>query len=93
MERLCRCAFGEDENGTGIGFRWIYVHDTSTDQGYDDNTPDSFYYGPFENGSLKALGAGSVTITDFYYLDGKEYAVGTMTWADSIPAAIFLVRP
>ncbi len=93
MERLCRCAFGEDEDGLGIGIRWDYVHNNATDEGYDDNTPDSFYYGTWENGTLDALGAGSVKITDFWYKDGHEYAVGTMTWPDGIPAIMFLVRP
>jgi len=93
MERLCRCAFGEDEDGLGIGIRWDYIHNNATDEGFDDNTPDSFYYGTWENGTLDALGAGSVKITDFWYKDGHEYAVGTMTWPDDIPAIMFLVRP
>ena len=93
MERLCRCAFGEDEDGKGIGIRWDYVHNYGTDEGWEDNSPDSFYYGPWENGVLSALGAGSVTITDFWYADGHEYAAGRMTWPDGIPAVMFLVRP
>lgn len=93
MERLCRCAFGEDSHGPGIAIRWDYVHNNATDEGFDDNTPDSFYYGTWENGTLDALGAGSVKITDCWYKDGLEYAVGTMTWPDGIPAAMFLVRP
>lgn len=93
MERLCRCAFGEDEDGLGIGIRWDYIHNNATDEGFDDNSPDSFYYGTWENGTLDALGAGSVKLTDFWYKDGHEYAVGTMSWPDGIPAVMFLVRP
>ena len=47
----------------------------------------------WENGTLDALGAGSVKLTDFWYKDGHEYAVGMMTWSDDIPAIMFLVRP
>lgn len=93
IERLCRCAFGEDEDGLGISIRWDYVHNNATDEGFDDNTPDSFYYGTWESGTLDALGAGSVKLTNFWYKDGHEYGVGTMTWPDGIPAAMFLVRP
>ena len=93
MERLCRCAFGVDANGRGIGIRWDYVHDTSTDTGYEESSPDSFYYGSFESGVFDGLGPGSVRITDFWVADGHEYAVGKMIWPDGVPALMFLVRP
>ena len=93
IERLCRCAFGVDANGKGIGIRWDYVHNYGTDEGWEDNTPDSFYYGPWEYGVFSGMGAGSVTITDFWYANGHEYAVGRMTWPDGIPSVMFLVRP
>lgn len=93
MERFCRCAFGEDENGRGIGIRWDYVFDSFEGSGFDDDTPDSFYYGSFENGVLDAMGPGRVMITDFWYMDGHEYAVGRMMWPDGVPASMLLVRP
>ena len=93
MERFCRCAFGEDANGKGIGIRWDYVFDSFEGTGNEEDTPDSFYYGTFENGVLNATGPGRVVITDFWYANGHEYAVGTMTWPDGIPAAMLLVRP
>ena len=55
--------------------------------------PDSVFTGTFADGTLSALGPGSINITDFYYLGGKEFAVGSMKWPDSIPAVLFLVRP
>lgn len=93
MERLCRCAFGVDANGRCIGIRWDYIHNYHTDEGWDDKTSDSFFYGPWDNGVFSGIGPGSITITDFWHANDHEYAVGRMTWPDGIPAVIFLVRP
>ena len=93
VERFCRCAIGEDANGKGIGIRWDYVFEYFEGPGVEDDTPDTFFYGTWEDGCLDALGPGRVTITDFWYLDEHEYAVGTMIWTDGTPAAVFLVRP
>ena len=93
MERLCRCAFGVDANGRGIGIRWDYIHNYHTDEGWDDKTSDSFFYGPWDNGVFSGIGPGSITITDFWHENDHEYAVGRMTWPDGVPAVIFLVRP
>ncbi|MBR3170562.1 MAG: zinc-ribbon domain-containing protein [Lachnospiraceae bacterium] len=93
MERLCRCAFGADANGRCIGIRWDYIHNYHTDEGWDDKTSDSFFYGPWDNGVFSGIGPGSITITDFWHANNHEYAVGRMTWPDGVPAVIFLVRP
>ena len=93
MERLCRCAFGVDANGRCIGIRWDYIHNYHTDEGWDDKTSDSFFYGPWDNGVFSGIGPGSISITDFWHENDHEYAVGRMTWPDGIPAVIFLVRP
>ena len=93
MERLCRCAFGVDANGRCIGIRWDYIHNYHTDEGWDDKTSDSFFYGPWDNGVFSGIGPGSITITDFWHANNHEYAVGRMTWPDGVPAVIFLVRP
>jgi len=93
IERLCICAFGEDENGKGIAIRWGKIHNGKLGEVYADESPSSIYYGTWEYGVLNALGSGSVTITDFWYANEHEYAVGRMTWPDAIPALVFLVRP
>ncbi len=93
MDRLCRCAFGADANGRCIGIRWDYTHNYHTDEGWEDKTSDSFFYGPWDNGVFSGIGPGSITITDFWHANDHEYAVGRMTWPDGIPADIFLVRP
>ena len=93
IERLCICAFGEDENGKGIVIRWGTIYNGTSGDVYDDEGPSSIYYGTWEYGVLDALGSGRVNITDFWYANDHEYAVGRMTWPDGIPALVFLVRP
>ncbi len=94
-ERLCRCAFGEDSSGKGIGIRWDYVHTGEYGEGYMEERDDTFYYGTWENGCLDAVdeGSGSILLTNFWYLDGHEYAVGRMRGPEGRPAAVLLVRP
>ena len=76
-----------------VTFDWIYTFIGAEGEGYDDNSPDSTFKGAWSGGVIEATGSGNVTFTDFYYLDGKEYAIGTMMWPDGIPAAVFMVRP
>ena len=93
MERLCRCSFAEDEQGRGICITWDYVRNNATDEGFEDMSPDSSYYGSWENGIFDGLGAGGVKITDFWNANGHEYAVGRMSWPDGIHAVMYLARP
>ncbi|MBQ8933674.1 MAG: zinc ribbon domain-containing protein [Lachnospiraceae bacterium] len=93
MERLCRCTFAENEQGRSMCITWDYVHNNTTDKGFEDHSPDSSYYGSWENGMFDGLGAGGVKITDFWNANGHEYAVGRMSWPDGIHAFMFLTRP
>ena len=93
MERLCRCSFEEDKKGQVISINWDYVHNNATDEGYEENTPDSIYYGSWETGTFEGIGPGKVTVTDFWIEDGHEYAVGQLFWPDGIHGSMFLVRP
>ena len=93
MEYLGRAAIGSDDNGSEFVIHWSYVYNGALDEVYEADDPDSFYYGAWDNGVLDALGVGSVTITDFWYANDHEYAVGRMTWPDGIPSVMFLVRP
>ena len=40
-----------------------------------------------------ASGAGTIRLTQFYELNEKQYAVGTIDTPDGIPALVALVRP
>ena len=93
MERLCQVNFTKNASGTGMTFIWSYVHNTKTDEGYDDNTPPTTFYGEMQNGRFYGLGVGSIDMTDFYVLDGHEYAVGMLNWPDASKGTVFLVRP
>ncbi|MCR5403151.1 MAG: hypothetical protein K6E91_04930 [Butyrivibrio sp.] len=81
------------DNDMLLTFDWLYIHFGATDEGYDDNTPDSVFTGTWDNGTITALGPGKVTMTDFYYDNGFEYAIGSMIVPDGTTAKIFLVRP
>ena len=76
-----------------MAFNWDYVHNTKTDEGYDDNTPPATFYGEYQNGRFYGLGTGSIEMPVFYFLNGHEYAVGTLHWPDSSLGTVFLVRP
>ena len=93
MERLCRCTFAEDEQGRGMRITWDYVHNNATDEGFEDHSPDSLYYGTWKDGVFDGLGTGGVTITDFWNTNGHEYAVGRISWPDGIHAVMYLARP
>ena len=93
IERLCQAAFTKDANGNGMTFTWAYIHNTKTDEGYNDYTPPTTFYGEMQNGSFHGLGTGSIDMTDFYVLNGHEYAIGTLHWPDAVTGTVFLVRP
>ena len=93
MERLLNVYIDGVPTAAEVTFDWYYIHDGSLDQGYDDDGPSSVFSGSWSAGHIEALGPGSIDLSDFYLLDGHEYAVGTMTWPDGIPAAVFLTRP
>lgn len=93
IERLCRVDFIGDTNGNRMTFNWSYVHNTKTDEGYNDNTPPTTFYGSMQNGRFYGSGAGSIDMAAFYVLDGHEYAVGTLHWPDGALGTVFLVRP
>lgn len=57
-----------------------------------DEAPDAFS-GRWAAGKLNASGVGSFTITAFWEQDGKQYAIGTFSAQDGIPASMAMVRP
>ena len=93
IERLCRTEFVRDTNGNGMIFTWVYVHNTKTDEGYNDYSPPTAFYGEMRDGRFHGLGTGSIDMTDFYVLNGHEYAIGTLHWPDAVTGTVFLVRP
>ncbi len=93
MERMCNAYLDAGQFGPQITFKWYYVYNRYTKEVTKDFSPDSVFAGNLDNGQMEATGSGKVKLTDFYFLDGKEYAVGTLYWPDGIVGAVFMVRP
>lgn len=94
MERMCNADVDAGQSGTQVTFHWYYVYNRDTKAVNQDFSPDSFFTnGTWDNGRIEALGPGKIDLTEFYYLDGKEYAVGILHWPDGIKGAVFMVRP
>ncbi len=73
---------------------WYLIFISSEESGFDESDmEDSVFDGKWEDGGLWASGPGTIRLTDFYELNNKQYAVGTMDTPDGIPAFIALVRP
>lgn len=70
---------------------WYYLWDFSDEPEYQDS--QSTFRGPWNNGSISASGPGTMNLTGFYAKNGKQYAVGSMTSRDGVPAVVALVRP
>ena len=94
IERLCNVYIGGSAQDIELSIQWDYMYNGSEDESYSEKgSPDSDFYGTWSNGSIDATGSGGITINDFWYKDGKEYAVGKMKWPDGQSSTIFLTRP
>lgn len=94
IERLCNVDMNVSGQSVEVSIKWDYLYNGSTDESYSEKDyPDSVFVGKWSNGGISATGAGGIYITGFWYKDGKEYAVGAMTWADGMTSTVFLVRP
>ena len=92
IERFANMDFSGTEEDLRLTFDWFYVYVGSKGEGYDDNTPDSVYEGSLV-GDVEAYGPGMVRLTDFYKMDGHQYAFGSIHWPDGISGHLTLVRP
>jgi hypothetical protein len=73
---------------------WYLIFWANDGESFDEtDMEDTVFGGKWENGGLWASGAGTIRLTQFYELNGKQYAVGTMDTPDGIPALVALVRP
>ncbi len=73
---------------------WYLIFWSNEGESFDETEmEDSIFNGKWEDGDLWASGAGTIRLTDFYGMNGKQYAIGTMDTPDGIPAYIALVRP
>ena len=73
---------------------WYQIFWTNEGESFDEtDMEDSVFSGKWENDGLWASGAGTIHLTQFYELNRKQYAVGTMDTPDGTPALVALVRP
>lgn len=73
---------------------WYQIFWANEEESFDESDmEDSVFLGKWENGGLWASGAGTIHLAQFYELNGKQYAVGTMDTPDGTPALMALVRP
>ncbi len=54
---------------------------------------DTVFEGKWAKGGLKASGPSIIHLTQFYALEGREFAIGTVDIPDGVPTVIALVRP
>jgi len=82
------------EDDLSLTFDWYSIFWANTGESFDEtDMEDTVFSGKWENGGLWASGAGTIHLMQFYELNGKQYAVGTMDTPDGIPALVALVRP
>ena len=94
MERLCNVSISGKKDSAKLTVDWNYVHDTDTDKGKEDDTPDSKFEGDWESGlGLEVLGAGRIALTDFWEENGHQYGMGSFMWPSGETDTILLVRP
>ena len=73
---------------------WYQIFLANEGESVDEtDMEDSVFMGKWENGDLRASGPGTIHLAQFYELNGKQYAVGTMDTPDGTPALMALVRP
>ncbi len=94
IERLCNVDISVSDQDVEVCIKWDYMYNGSVDESYSEkDNPDSYFNGSWSNGGISATGAGRITINGFWYKNGKEYAVGTLTWTDGMTSTVFLARP
>ena len=93
MEMFLNVQIDGTAEETAMILDWSYIYLGSSGEGQEDGTPDTGFYGSWADGVLNAEGPGSVTLTDFYYDAGYEYAIGSLTTRNGVPASIVLFRP
>jgi hypothetical protein len=93
MEFLNVALAGEAES-LSLTLDWYQIFWANEGESFDEtDMEDGVFLGKWENGGLWASGAGTIHLTQFYELNGKQYAVGTMDTPDGTPALVALVRP
>ena len=73
---------------------WYLMFIAGEGSSFDEtDMEDGVFTGKWQDNGLWASGPGTIHINQFYELNNKQYAIGTMDTPDGIPAFVALVRP
>ena len=93
MERLCTAHVGSRDGAAALVLHSGYAHDGERDEGYMEEPVDSLFTGDWLDGGMEVVGAGRITIDEFFWMDGREFGVGTFMWPDGMLAYFLMARP
>lgn len=93
VEHFANISISGSASVTKATIDWIYATATDEGGGHDDTSPDSVFNGSWSDGAFSGLGAGRLTLNNFYYESGREYGVGIYTLPDGVESIVALVRP
>lgn len=84
----------EGTEGLTLTADWYSIYWVADGQGESEEDMDDMTFpSTFENGCFKADRDTVITFTDFYELDGKQYACGTIETPRGINGKVAMVRP
>lgn len=82
------------EDNLSLTLDWYLMFIAGEGSSFDEtDMEDSVFRGKWQDNGLWASGPGTIHINQFYELNNKQYAIGTMDTPDGIPAFVALVRP
>ena len=91
---LLNFTVGGSKDAATLAADWYSIYFVSEGKGYSkEEENDSVFTGLWLDGALEVTGAGNIHLTEFYVLDGKQYAAGTMDCVDGVTARVAMVRP
>lgn len=94
VERFLNVDISGTEENVTLTLDWYYIYLGDEDRGYDEDAPDSVFAGKKNaDGTITAVGPGTLTIRQCVSMDGHQYAVGSLMWPDGIVSHVALARP
>ena len=94
VERFLNADISGTEENVTLTLDWYYIYLGDEDRGYDEDAPDSVFTGKKNaDGTITAVGPGTLTLRQCVSRDGHQYAVGSLMWPDGIVSHVALARP
>ena len=83
----------DDNHLVQVVIDWYLLAPDFSEISYLDDVADSVFNGSVTNTGISANGPALISLDNFWTLDGKQYATGSLTGEDGISAYLALVRP